>query len=396
MKTRFQSVVVIALAEAGAIMRSWGYRIAALAPFVLLGVTIAAMWMWSANDPRRAILIETSGDISAGAILQSLESHIGPSVPQTELRDAAAGLWVPTMATPQEDGYVVIGGQPLEIGGTVTITNSPDGRTEIDLRSDSAPPYMLDLLHIAVLEAGQTDKIDVARTRMESDQTAPMSLSASLLHLITVGMAAATSALGAATSHTLTTAYLAEPKKRRAHKHDAKEEFLGKLLGIGGVYAALALPWGVVAALAIAGLALAGDPALSVAMIDVGAQLLRPSRLLVFLVGALAGYTVYASFILFLALRAKTSAAARTLAGPAALIAIAPAPLALWAHGTGSDLLLPVLSWLPITAPSALQLRVDQTSALEIALPLTFLVFIAVTALRLGSRAAERRRGQHV
>ncbi|MEM9375221.1 MAG: hypothetical protein AAGA72_03300 [Pseudomonadota bacterium] len=390
MKREHRRIAGIALEEAGAIMRSWGYRFAALAPLLLFIFAITLMSLWSSADPRRALVVETQFDLPEESVVAGLRHYIGPDVPQTELRDAQAGLWIPVAGSTLENGHVVIDGSIIEIGARAIIRSNDDGELSIHLTTDAAPIYMMDLLHIAVVEANMGYTISVERVRQSATVSEPMSLGASLLHLVTILLAAATGALGAAASYALTTAYLTDSRGKPHLGDDPRDIFVGKLLGIGGAYAALAFPWGIVGALSISGLAIAGDPALSSAMLDVAGQLLLPSRLLVFLIGALAGYVLYAASVLLLARRAKTAAAARTLAGPATLIAVAPAPIALWAQNTGSDILLPLLSWFPLTAPAALQLRVGQTPIIEMALPLTFLVFCAVTVLRLGAVTAAR------
>ena len=383
-----KQIAAIALEEAGAIMRSWGYRFAALAPLALFLFAIGAVALWSSSDPRRALVVETQMEISDVEVVSALSRYIGPHVPQTDLRDAQAGLWIPIASSALINGQAIIDGVIIDVGAYATIRSTGDSQIAIDLKTDSAPQYIMDLLHIAVVEVDVDYNVRIEHLRHSMAVSEPMSLGASLLHLVTILLAAATGALGAAASHALTTAYLAEAEVTEGSVDQARSTFLGKLIGIGGAYAALAIPWGFVGALAITGLSIAGDPELSLAMLDVASELLQPSRLLVFLVGALSGYVVYAALVLLLALRAKTAAAARTLTGPATIIAAAPAPIALWAQNTGSEWLLETLSWLPITAPAALQLRVSQASMLEILLPLTFLLFVAVCALRFGSRLA--------
>ncbi|MEM1019897.1 MAG: hypothetical protein AAGJ09_05335 [Pseudomonadota bacterium] len=390
MNIEHKQIAAIALEEAGAIMRSWGYRFAALAPLALFLVVIGAIALWSSSDPRRALVVETQMEITDNEVVSALSRYIGPHVPQTELRDAQAGLWIPVASSSLINGQAMIGGVIIDVGAHATIRSTGDSQIAIDLQTDNAPQYIMDLLHIAVMEVDVDYNVRIEHLRHSMAAVEPVSLSASLLHLVTILLAAATGALGAAASHALTTAYLAEGGVTEGSVDQARSTFLGKLIGIGCAYAALAIPWGFVGALAITGLSIAGDPELSLAMLDVASELLQPSRLLVFLVGALSGYVVYAALVLLLALRAKTAAAARTLTGPATIIAVAPAPIALWAQNTNSEWLLEILTWLPITAPAALQLRVSDTAMLEISLPLMFLVFVAVCALRIGSATAVR------
>ena len=384
---RVKAVINGALVEAGAIVRSGGYKLAAAAPFLLLAFAIVASIYLASRDPYQALLITSDDPVLAEATANRLDQVIGPNAPQSALRDQNAGFVIPTAQAAQLGADVMVDGESRVAAWRAHIDASEGDQllVRFDATSDY-PAYLADLIRIAALESAlslQSEQPVISRVVVDAINTEEVGLSTHLIVLISVGMAGAIGAMSAAASYALTTAYLEKEGAGPRYAGNARERFLSKLIGIGAAYSGLAVPWGIVAAIALYSLAGMGDAPVQTAMKEATLSLLDPRRLLLFLIGAIGGYVTYASLILTFARRARTSADARSYAGPASMIAIAPAPLALWLSEHPMDAGFQALTWLPFTSPAAIQIGFGAVDFIDLLIRSVFLIFVALCAVRI-------------
>ncbi|MEM6415603.1 MAG: hypothetical protein AAF720_13215 [Pseudomonadota bacterium] len=388
MDLRWRQVVSTALAESGAIVRSPGFLIAAFAPFVVAALGITALFYMSSQDPRVALVVSSDKAAISDQILEALSTEIGPSADKSKLRDQHAAHWVPVSADKIVDGRAALEIGKIPIGLEVNVQR--DTKT-VHLHPRVDPPnYIIDLVraeaNAAFLYEATNASVEFVIQGKDAQPAEDTSLSDQLIWLVTVLLAAASGALAAASTHALATAYLEQSQKSSLSDVGLREDFLGKLIGIGGAYATLALPWGIILSLGIGALAMSGDPALLAAIKETGVSAFDPLRLLLFLLCAPAGYVVFASCVLLIALRSKTAAAARSLAGPVSFFAVAPAPMALLFASNIGGIGYTMLSWFPLTAPAAIQLGFGTVDLYDLLIRSLFLVFIAIVVLRFALR----------
>ncbi|MEM9359607.1 MAG: hypothetical protein AAGB04_25760 [Pseudomonadota bacterium] len=391
MDLRWRQVVSTALEESGAIIRSPGFLFAAFAPFLVAALGAVALIYLSSKDPRIALVVISDKAAISDHIVEALSKEIGPTADKSRLRDQHAGNWIPVTDDNIVNGRANFDSGSIPVGLEIYIESATQS---VRLRSIVEPPgYIIDLVRA---EANAALLYDITNSPVEfvilgrnEKKAEQISLADQLIWIVTVLLATASGALAAASTHALATAYLEQSRKTPLSNVGSREDFLGKLIGIGGAYATLALPWGIIFSLGIGAMALSGDPILLANIREVGASAFDPLRLLLFLLCAPAGYVVFASCVLLIALRSKTAAAARSLAGPMSFFAVAPTPLALLfasnIGGTGYT----IMSWFPLTAPAAIQLGFGAIGIYDLLIRSMFLVFIAIAVLRfaLGQRS---------
>lgn len=300
-------VGTIALGEAGAILKSPGFIMAALAPFALVAIAIVALFYFQSQDPRVALTIESDDPAIADAIAGELSKALGPKADKAQLRDAQAGHWYPIVRTFGTVATVELDGAEIPIGATSTF-NTKTGDLSITLMRP-VPPYLVDLIRAETYDVmyGHVTGLDIKTeiTTPAISSGAVKSLDAQLIWLLTVLMATASGALAAASTHALATAFLDRPNVEVMEAEHAQEDFLGKLIGIGSAYATLALPWGIVLACGLGALTWTGDPNLIFAVKQVTVSGFDPFRLILFLLCAPAGYVLFGSIALMFAMHSK-------------------------------------------------------------------------------------------
>lgn len=383
-------VAAIALQEAGAILKSPGFILAALAPFFIVLIGSTALFYFSSKDLRQAVVITGTDHDLIEIVAQKLGEEIGPEADKSKLRDANAAHWHPIAVDKAETTDEAISRIELQIGMIVTITKS--GPIKIDIKR-SPPPYLIDLTKLAVnaarFEQATGDDIVYDVTTPDRTNTPAKSLDQQLIWLLTVILATSAGALAAASTHALTTAFLERPSQNYTGSVHLREDFIGKLIGIGGAYSTLALPWGLIIAAGLGILTLTGEPELTEAIRSVTISGLDPMRLTLFLLCAPAGYVLFASLALIMAMRSKTAASARSFTGPLSFLAIAPAPLALAFSANMEGGIFTALSWFPLTATASIQLGFGTLNTFDLFIRALFLCFVALAALQWGMRRRE-------
>ncbi len=387
---QWPKVGAIALQEAGAILKSPGFILAALAPFFIVLIGGAALFYFSSKDLRKAIVITGPDSDLVEMVAKKLSEDIGPEANKSKLRDANAAHWHPIAMDETDTTDAATSHVKLPIGMIVTITES--GPNTIDIRH-SPPPYLLDITKLAVsaarFEQATGDSIVYEVMTPDRPDEPTKSLDQQLIWLLTVILATSAGALAAASTHALTTAFLERPSESYTGSVHLREDFMGKLIGIGCAYSTLALPWGLILAAGLGVLTMTGEAELVEAIRTVTISGLDPMRLTLFLLCAPAGYVLFASLALIMAMRSKTAASARSFTGPLSFLAIAPAPLALAFSANMEGGTFSALSWFPLTATASIQLGFGTLNTYDLLIRALFLCFIALATLQWGMRRRE-------
>lgn len=365
-------VLAGSLSESGAIVRTFGFKLAALAPFAMLIFGFIAVYFMASQQAYKSLIIQTGSQEFTENIVADLERSLGPKADKTKLRNPQHGFFVPTMYSKE-----------LGFSETETLIRINKDTRTIERLQGTLPPHLKDVLELSILRAQlQTDdEPTISYSLIGQPVAQPLDFATQLIWLLTVAFSTAAGAIAAASTHALSTAYLQGQEEEVHLGLNAHEDLLSKIIGIGAAYSALILPWAIVGGGALAFIGIFGTGELSDAAVKVGLSALDPMRLFLFGLCTISGYALYASLVLTLASRTKTAAGARTLTGPVTALAIAPAPIAMAFAANMDGLIFQLMTWFPLTAPTSIQLGFGSLDIWDLIIRTSFLVFVSLTVI---------------
>ncbi len=364
-------------------MRSPGWILTMLAPFLLIFLVFGASLFTLSAPQSNAIAISVTPTSEEALLVERLRNSFSPEhfsksgTPETL-------HWTPVAATHAIGSVIEGDGSSLYV----------KARAEIDLQSGSVRFYaeniettdvmgpivsapaghnvrsLFDPIRTAIYQhkISQQQGSEFSVFQIDSspeDKSAKTKATAFLF--ISIILASAIGTLGARSANELSTAYLGDNHSNSDLNFSYKEDFFGKLLGIGFAHFLVFLPWlilflGAIVLFAVTGLLV--DPVLPNTLLS---ALFNPLRILVFLASISSAYLVIGSLILAVASRMSESASARSLAGPGSFVALIPFTITMIFAFDPTSQFFKFLTYFPLTSPCALQIGVNSMAPREIA-----------------------------
>lgn len=355
------------------ILRSPGFWIACLGPFILAVVGFIAAVLIAANQGPRTIAVSSaSSAFNQSDFVDRLNEEIGVlSAEDPQLVNIEAKLW-----EADEEYY-----------GVLTVSETGD------LSFDSAAVLSSSLRRVferASLPGDVSGSLPSISYEKRSPSHPAQQGFAPIAALI---FGSITALLCAAAAQTLITAYLTRPGDEESDLSPG-DLLLSKLIGIGLGYSFLAVPWILLIGAIVVGGLNNPDPTAVDQTLEAIAVAAQPSRVLLFLLSAPAGYIIFASIILVIANRSSRPTTVRSLTGFVSAAAFAPAFIAYALHGSPTSLLNELAGWFPFTAPASIQYNFGFNSYAWLLLKAAALSMMAILVLRWAYTTARPMNGQ--